>query len=88
MTPPPDKGSVASQLRRNRAAYNEVRDKMEADHPGRFALMNDGQIVDIYSDGGDAYSIGCDKFGLGNFSIEKIGDMPISLGIHAMCVSD
>lgn len=87
MTATSDKEQIAGQLQRNRKAYEKVRNKMESEHSGRFALMHDGEIVGIYNDSGDAYSIGCDKFGLGDFSIESIGESPISLGIHAMCVS-
>ena len=75
-----------SQLVKNRAAYNAIKEEMEAKHFGRAALLHDGEIVDIYNDSGDAYAIGCEKFGLGNFSIEKIGEPPISLGIYTVCV--
>lgn len=87
MTAIPDRKAVADQLQRNREAYDKVREAVEAEHSGRFALMHGGEIIEIYNDSGDAYSIGCEKFGLGNFSIEKIGDTPISLGILAMCAS-
>ena len=75
-----------SQLKKNRDAYNAIKEEMEAEHFGRAALLHDGEIVEIYNDSGDAYAIGCDKFGLGNFSIEKIGEPPISLGIFTMCL--
>ena len=75
-----------SQLEKNRVAYNAKKEKMEADHFGRVALLHDGEIVEIYNDSGDAYTIGCEKFGLGNFSIEKIGEPPISLGIFTICL--
>ena len=75
-----------SQLVKNRAAYNAIKKEMEAEHFGRAALLHDGEVVEIYNDSGDAYAIGCEKFGLGNFSIEKIGEPPISLGIFTMCL--
>ncbi len=75
-----------SQLVKNRAAYNAIKEEMEAEHFGRAALLHDGEVVDIYNDSGDAYAIGCEKFGLGNFSIEKIGEPPISLGVFTMCL--
>ncbi len=75
-----------SQLHKNRAAYNAIKEEMEAEHFGRAALLHDGEIVEIYDDSGDAYAIGCEKFGLGNFSIEKIGEPPISLGVFTMCL--
>ena len=75
-----------SQLVKNRAAYNAIKEEMEAEHFGRAALLHDGEVVEIYNDSGDAYAIGCEKFGLGNFSIEKIGEPPISLGVFTMCL--
>ena len=75
-----------SQLEKNRAAYNAIKEEMEAEHFGRAVLLHDGEIVEIYNDSGDAYAIGCEKFGLGNFSIEKIGEPPISLGVFTMCL--
>ena len=87
MTATPDKERISEQLQRNRKAYEKIRDKMESEHSGRFALMHDGELAGIHNDSGDVYSIGCDRFGLGNFSIESIGELPISLGIHDMCVS-
>ena len=75
-----------SQLVKNRVAYNAIKEEMEAEHFGRAALLHDGEVVEIYNDSGDAYAIGCEKFGLGNFSIEKIGEPPISLGVFTMCL--
>ena len=40
----------------------------------------------IYNDGGDAYAIGCEKYGLGNFTTKNIGETPISLGIFTLCL--
>ena len=40
-------------------------------------------MVAIYNDTGDAYQIGCDKYGLGHFTIQVIGARPIHLGVHA-----
>ena len=75
------------QLDKNREAYNAVKDNLESEHFGRVALLHDGQVVAIYNDSVDAYSIGREKYGMGNFSIVKIGEAPISLGIFTMCVS-
>ena len=71
---------------KNIKAYESLRKDLEEKHPGRVALLHDGALVDIYNDSGDAYSIGCDKFGLGKFTIQKIGDVPISLGIFTINV--
>ncbi len=30
---------------------------------GRVVLMHDGEVVEVYNDSGDAYKIGCEKYG-------------------------
>ena len=74
----------SSQVHINHAAYQEKFQRdLERDHLGRVALLHDGGLVEIYNDAGDAYRIGCEKFGLGNFSIKTIGDRPVQMGIAA-----
>ena len=74
----------SSQAQINHAAYKtKYQDDLEREHLGRVALMHDGELVEIYNDEGDAYAIGCEKFGLGDFSIKTIGDQPVRMGIVA-----
>ena len=75
---------VIAELRKNQEAYDEVKERMEAEHWGRTVLLNDGAVVAIYNDEGDAYDIGCEKFGLGRFSLHRVGERPVDLGFHAM----
>lgn len=73
-------------LRKNLAAYEAARKRLEAEHMGRTALLHQGEVVDIYNDSGDAYKVGCDNYGLGNFAIQVIGQTPISLGFQTIFV--
>lgn len=69
------------QVEVDHAAYNDkYRQDMEREHFGRVALMHQGEVVGVYNDRGDAYSIGCEKYGLGNFSMKRIGQRPAQLG--------
>lgn len=69
------------QVEVDHAAYNEkYRKDMEREHFGRVALMHRGEVVGVYNDMGDTYSIGCEKYGLGNFSMKRIGQRPAQLG--------
>ena len=77
-----DDKNIDDVLRENRAGYRAAKARLEAEHMGRTALLHQGEVVDVYNDCGDAYKIGCDKYGLGNFTIQVIGEPPISLGIH------
>ena len=74
----------ATDLEKNWVAFKAREESLRADNLGRTVLLHDGEIVEIYNDSGDAYSIGCEKFGLGKFSIQTIGEKPRSLGILTM----
>lgn len=75
-----------NQLEKNWKVYNRVKEQYEAKHWGKTVLLHDGEVVDVYNDSGDAYKIGCDKYGLGNFTTQTIGEKPISLGIFTLCL--
>ena len=56
---------------------------MERDHSGRIALMHDGVVAGIFDEDNAAHWDGCNKYGLGNFSLEWIGAEPLRLeGLH------
>ena len=74
---------VAAQLERNYTAFKQLEASLLAEHSGRVALLHDGALVEIYNDAGDAYAIGCEKFGLGNFTTQRIGATAQSLGSSA-----
>jgi len=82
--PTPDK--TANELKKNWATFKKREKSLLADNFGKTVLLHDGEIVQIYNDSGDAYSIGCEKFGLGNFSIQTVGEKPKSLGIFTACL--
>lgn len=79
--------AAMKQLRRNRKAYDEMRDALEREHPGRVALLRDGELVHVLNDRWDAYVVGMERFGEGCFSIKKIGERAASLGAAAACAS-
>ena len=70
---------VIEELNKNKEAYAAVKDEMEAEHWGRVVLLHAGEVVHIYNDLGDAYDIGCEKYGAGHFSLQRVGDRPIDL---------
>ena len=72
---------VIAELNKNRAAFDLVKGQMEAEHWGKTVLLHDGNVVAIYNDEGDAYDIGCEKFGEGRFSIHLAGERPVKPGI-------
>ena len=73
---------VIAELEKNQEAYEQVRTQMEAEHWGKTVLLHDGTVEAIYNDEGDAYQIGCEKFGPGRFSIYLVGQQPADLGFQ------
>ena len=69
-----------TDLAKDIAAYNQIRESLERDSPGKIAMMHEGKFVAVYNDRADAYDIGCEKYGLGGFSLKRIGEAPRSLG--------
>lgn len=69
-----------TNLAKDIAAYNEIRESLERESLGKIAMMHGGHCVAVYNDRSDAYDIGCEKYGLGGFSLKKIGEQPRSLG--------
>ena len=74
---------VLAAQKKNLEAYNSVKKDMEERHWGKTVLLHDGKVIAIYNDGGDAYSIACEKFVPGYFSLQRVGARPVDLGIHS-----
>ena len=72
---------TGTELEKNRATYESMKDKLEASDFGRVALFHDGDMIGIYNDAEDAYTAGKSTYGLGNFTTQTIGEQPIHLGI-------
>ena len=71
----------------NQEAYDEKwRADLERDHRGQIALMHDRELVAVYNDEADAYTTGEHFFGLGKFSLVRIGETPAHLGIQTASI--
>ena len=79
--------SEKDQLQKNWEAFLKLQENMKAEDFGRTVLLLDGELVAVYNDSQDAYTIGVEKFGLGNFSIETFGEAPKSLGFFTTLVN-
>lgn len=78
---------TTSQLRKNWDAFEALPDSVKAENMGRTALLHDGELIAIYNDSGDAYSIGVEKYGLGDFSMGTFGERPKSLGFFTAYIN-
>lgn len=79
---------MSKQLDMNTKAYEKHKPELEARHIGKAALFSDGELIDIYHDGEEAYRIGLRRFGRGNFTTHNIGERPVSLGLRAFVVGE
>lgn len=76
--------TTPTQAQRNHDGYHErYRAELEEEHFGQIALMHDGEVVHIFNDESDAYTIGYERFGFENFSLKRIGEQPLNLGVMA-----
>ena len=65
---------------RNYAAFEAMREELEASHLGQFAVLHDGQLVGTYPSIREARTAGSAHCGIGNFSTQEIRREPIELG--------
>ncbi len=68
------------QIEQNSAVYLEKKEEFERSFFGKILLMHNGKVEMALNDEEDAYSIGCKEYGLGNFSLHRVGQKPIELG--------
>ncbi len=78
---------LIAEMDKNWEAFKKIEKSMEMEHRGKTLLMRNGEMVDIFNDIGDAYKIGCEKFGLGRFSLQVVGQQPVNLGSYAISLS-
>lgn len=72
---------MSDEVQKNQEIYdNQLREQYEPKHNGKVALMHDGEVVMVLNDEGDAYTVGCERYGLGDFSLVNIGQRPARLG--------
>ena len=76
-----------AEVDRNFAAFNKLLPELLKSHPGKLALMHDGNVVDFFDTLSDAVRFGVVKFGDHNFSVQEVTRQTVNLGFHsyAMC---
>lgn len=74
-----------SQIDINHDSYQRThRHQLEAEHLGKYALMHDARVVEVFETIDEAFDKGMDDFGADRFSIEEIGAQPIHLGAFGL----
>ena len=68
------------EVRKNIKIYEMMKEELERDHMGKVALFHHGGFIRTFDDYDHAYQFGCDEYGLGHFSVKKIGERPLNMG--------
>jgi len=79
------KNPKQEQVDRNFEVFKKLLPDLLVENRGRWALMRDGTVVDIFDTAGDAYTSGASRFEDGLFSVQRIGES-VDLGFfsHAL----
>jgi hypothetical protein len=75
-----------SQVDANFAVFQQLLPELMQTHAGKFALMNDGKIVEFFDSFSDAVRVGNSKFGDANFSVQEVASKDINLGYYSYAV--
>ena len=65
-------------IRREMAAYDEMRAELEAEHLGKWVIVRNRELVDIYETFEDAAEAAIARFGRGPYHIREVGMSPFA----------
>lgn len=82
--------SRLQEIDANYETFEEILPDLLEQHRGRYCLLRDRKIVEIFDTARDAYICGTKMFADERFSIQEVTDVPVDLGIfsHAVPFSD
>lgn len=70
---------MATTLSKEIAAYERIRNALETDHFGKWVLVQDEKLVEIYSSFEEAAQDAVERFGRGPYLIKRVGEPPMTL---------
>lgn len=68
------------------AAYDKMRDDLEAKYMGKWVLVRDGQLAGVYASFEDIAEDAVKRFGRGPYLIRQVGAPPVKLPASVMYV--
>ncbi|MBC6437531.1 MAG: hypothetical protein GDA52_05215 [Rhodobacteraceae bacterium] len=77
---------ATAEVQKNFAAFQKLLPEKMKLHAGKFALMSDGALIDIYDTWQDAYRTGHRFFGADRFSIQQFETRPADLGFWSHAI--
>jgi hypothetical protein len=78
--------SQQEQVKINYEAFNKMLDGLLVDKRGKYALLRDGELIEVYDTLEDAVSTADKFFTDGRYSIQRITDQPVNLGLRSRAV--
>ena len=73
-----------SQVDVNYRAFQTKLSELLATHPGKLALMHDGDVIEFFDSYADAVKFGVEKYGeIGNFSVQEVTNSAVSMGLYS-----
>jgi hypothetical protein len=68
------------EIERNFTAFESLLGGLLPEKAGQFALLSNRKLIGVFSNAIDALTEGHDRFGDGNFSVQRITNRPLDLG--------
>jgi len=78
---------LQQEIDKNYVAFEKLLPTMPKERDGKFALMQDGKVVDFFDTASDAYTAGQKLFTNGLFSIQEVTNIPVDLGFFSYAMS-
>jgi hypothetical protein len=68
------------EIERNFEAFEALLGSLLPANAGQFALMNNSSLIGVFPNAIEALTEGNERFGDGNFSVQRITNRPLDLG--------
>lgn len=72
-----------SQVDKNFEAFQTLLPGLLKTHPGKFAVLHNGQVVEFFDSLPDAVRFGHSQFGDANFSVQEVTSKNVNLGFYS-----
>lgn len=75
-----------AELDRNYDAFKSALPELMRKHKGKFAIVRDAKVLDLFETSKDAFVCGWRLFGDDLFSVQEVTDEPVYLGIFSHAI--
>jgi hypothetical protein len=78
--------SHQAQVDKNFEVFSKRLPELLQSHPGKYAILHEGDVIDFFDTLSDAVKFGHSKFGDMNFSVQEVTRQSATLGFHSYAV--